>query len=87
MQNIGNWKIKILQRPPAAHIALTNANWQNWKDFVTNLKKCVALMKNDPSLNQNKDTALYGLNGAIPDKALLREFCCLHQAAMLDTIE
>jgi hypothetical protein len=43
-------------------------------------------MKIDPSLNVNHDTAVYGLTGAIPDKALLDEFVCVHQAAMLDTL-
>jgi len=43
-------------------------------------------MKGDPSLNKNYDTALYGMTGAIPDKRLLREFICMHQSAMLDTI-
>jgi hypothetical protein len=43
-------------------------------------------MKNDPQLNSNADTALYGMSKVIPDKALLRDFCSLHQAAMLDTL-
>jgi hypothetical protein len=78
MQRVGSWKITILQRPPGAHLSLTDANQVNWKEFVTTLKKCVEAMKNDPSLNQNTDTALYGMSKMIPDKALLRDFCCLH---------
>lgn len=43
-------------------------------------------MKIDPSLNVNHDTAIYGLTGTIPDKKLLDEFICVHQAAMLDVL-
>jgi len=44
-------------------------------------------MKADPKLNKNHDTALYGISGTIPDKSLLRDFVCVHQSAMLDTLE
>lgn len=86
MQKVGNWKLCVLQSPPGAHLQITDANQQNWKDFVTILKKCIEAMKNDPTLNNSCQTALYGMSKAIPDKALLREFCCIHQAAMLDTL-
>ena len=87
MQKIGNWIISKLQRPPAGHLALTDASCGNWKDFVNTLRGSVKAMKADPSLNKNHDTALYGITGSIPDKRLLRDFICMHQAAMLDTLE
>lgn len=82
----GNWTIAKLQRPASGHIGLTDANQCNWKDFVSTLRDCVVAMKADPSLNKNHDTALYGISGAVPDKALLRDFVCMHQNAMLDTL-
>lgn len=35
-------------------------------------------MKKDPKLNQNHDTAMYGMAGMIPDKSLLHEFVSVH---------
>jgi len=86
MHKIGHWIIAKLQRPAGGHLAITDANQKNWKDFVNTLNSAVKQMKGDPSLNKNYDTALYGMTGAIPDKRLLREFICMHQSAMLDTI-
>ena len=51
------------------------------------MKECTQAMKDDPKLNKNVDTALYGISGTIPDKSLLRDFVCVHQSAMLDTLE
>jgi len=51
------------------------------------VKECTQAMKDDPKLNKNHDTALYGISGTIPDKSLLRDFVCVHQSAMLDTLE
>jgi hypothetical protein len=87
MLTLGKWSISKLQRPPAGHVAITDASSGNWKDFVNTLRASVKAMKADPSLNKNHDTALYGITGTIPDKRLLRDFVCMHQAAMLDTIE
>lgn len=82
-----NWIIAKLQRPPSAHLGITDANASNWKDFVKCVRECVKDMKSNPKLNKNHDTALYGISGTIPDKKLLREFVCVHQSAMLDTLE
>jgi len=43
-------------------------------------------MRIDPALNQNHDTAMYGLTGMIPDKKLLNDFVFVHQAIMLDLV-
>ena len=43
-------------------------------------------MKEDPSLNVNHDTAIYGLTSDIPDRALLRDFVCMHIQALLDIL-
>lgn len=67
-------------------MTITDANKGNWKVFVDGLKDCVQVMKKDPSLNKNFDTALYAMTGAIPDKGLLHEFISVHQACMLDTL-
>ena len=80
------WTVALLQRPAGIHLAITYANCENWEDFVRALKKGIQAMKADPALNVNHDTAVYGLTGAIPDKALLHEFVCIHQSAMLDTV-
>ena len=82
-----HWIISKLQRPPAAHIAITDATSNAWKDLADSIKECVKVMKEDTSLNKNMDTAVYGMTGLIPDKRFLRKFICLHQAAMLDTLE
>jgi sphinganine-1-phosphate aldolase len=73
-----NWHISKLQRPPGAHLAITDANQESWQNFVHSLQDCVSMMKEDKSLNSNDDTALYGLTGSIPDKSLLREFVAIH---------
>jgi len=78
MQKQSKWTISKLQRPAGIHLAITNANCENWEDFVKSVKKGIQTMKLDPTLNQNHDTAVYGLTGAIPDKSLLREFVCIH---------
>lgn len=72
------WTISCLQRPAAAHIAITDASQANWKDFVNAMRECIKAMKEDPSLNVNHDTALYGMTGMVPDKQMLHEFCCIH---------
>jgi hypothetical protein len=82
-----NWVIAKLQRPASAHVGITDGNQANWKDFVKCVRECTKEMKADKTLNKNHDTALYGISGTIPDKSLLREFVCVHQAAMLDTLE
>jgi len=81
------WTVAKLQRPPAAHLAITDATAPHWKDFVNAVRDSVKAMKADPKLNVNHETALYGLTGMIPDKSFLRKFVCVHQAAMLDTLE
>lgn len=68
-------------------MVMTEATATNWRDFVKHVKDCTKLMKADPSLNVNHETALYGMTGMIPDKQFLRKFVCVHQAAMLDTLE
>jgi len=80
------WTIAKLQRPPSAHLGITDSNQGNWKDFVKCIRECVKEMKADPKLNKNHDTALYGISGSIPDKSLLRDFVIVHQDAMLDTL-
>jgi sphinganine-1-phosphate aldolase len=65
------WVIAKLQRPAAAHIAITDASQESWKDFINCVRECIKDMKNDKSLNKNHDTAVYGLTGVIPDKNLL----------------
>jgi hypothetical protein len=81
-----HWTVSKLQRPASAHIGLTDSNAANWKDFVKCVKECTKEMKADETLNKNHDTALYGITGTIPDKALLRDFVIVHQSAMLDTL-
>jgi hypothetical protein len=54
---------------------------------VDSIRECTKAMKEDPSLNKSHNTAIYGMAGQIPDKAFLRKFCCLHQEAMMDTLE
>lgn len=80
------WTIAALQNPSGAHLAITDATAPNWKDFVSSVRECVKAMKADPKLNKNHDTAVYGLTGTIPDKALLHKFVSIHQAALLDTL-
>ena len=81
------WTIACLQRPPGGHLAITDATSGNWKDFVNSLKECVKDIKENPNLNENHDTAMYGMTGLVPDKRVLKDFVAIHQAAMLDTIE
>ena len=87
MKKEKHWCLMNAQRPPSAHLSVTHETIDTWKDFVASLKHCVQMMKKDPSLNQNEDTALYGMTGMIPDKSLLRKFVFMHQSAMLDTLE
>lgn len=87
LQHRRKWTTARLQRPQAAHLAFTDASASDWKDFVDSIKYCTKLMKEDSDLNENKDTALYGMTGSIPDKRLLRQFISMHQAALLDTLE
>lgn len=82
-----HWITARLQRPPAAHLAFTDASAEHWKDFVDAIRYCTKLMKDDKALNTNQDTAIYGMTGLIPDKRFLRQFIIVHQAAMLDTLE
>lgn len=72
------WTIAALQNPSGAHLAITDASAPNWKDFVVSIRECVKAMKEDPKLNKNHDTAVYGLTGAIPDKNLLHKFVSIH---------
>ena len=80
------WRVACLQRPHGLHLAITDATQANWEDFVDSIRECVEAMKEDPSLNKSHSTALYGMTGMIPDKKFLRQFVCMHQSAMLDTI-
>ena len=81
------WTVARCQKPASAHIALTQANCHAADDFIDSLRECIKVMKADKSLNQNHETALYGMTGMIPDNSFLRAFVCNHQAAMLDTLE
>ena len=42
-----HWIIAKLQRPPAAHLAITDASSGAWKDFADSIKECVKAMKAD----------------------------------------
>jgi len=81
------WNLAKLQNPHGAHLAITDATSEHWKDLVDQIRTATKMMKADKSLNQNKDTAVYGMTGMIPDKQFMRKFICMHQAAMLDTVE
>ena len=87
LQRNHHWVVAKLQRPPAAHFAFTDASSAGAQSLIDSVRACVKQMKADKQLNQNKDTAVYGLTGMIPDKQFLRKFICIHQAAMLDTLE
>lgn len=81
------WMLGKVQRPAGAHLTVTDANKDSWKDFVDSINDCVQAMKKDSKLNTNEDTALYCMTGNIPDKSLLHQFVSVHEAAMLDTLE
>jgi hypothetical protein len=82
-----NWTLHKVQNPPSGHLTVTNATENHWQGFVTAVKECTKMMKADPSLNTNEDTAVYGMSGLIPDRALLHKFVKVHSAALLDTLE
>jgi hypothetical protein len=81
------WKLGTVQRPAGAHLTITAANKDSWKDFIDSINECVKAMKENPELNTNDDTAMYCMTGSIPDKSLLHQFVSVHEAAMLDTLE
>jgi len=66
-----DWTIHKVQNPSGAHICVTMNIVNHWEKFVDSIHKCAELMKTDPKLNTNADTALYGMTGTIPDKGLL----------------
>jgi len=82
-----HWILTKLQKPPAAHIAITDSTSAHWQDLVDSIKQCTQMMKDDKNLNKSVDTAMYGMAGMIPDKSFTRQFILHHQAAMLDTLE
>merc|ERR1712167_528219 len=63
MKKEKHWCLMNAQRPPSAHLSVTHETINTWKDFVESLRHCVKMMKKDQSLNQNEDTALYGMTG------------------------
>lgn len=63
MKEKRNWTIAKCQKPPSAHIVLNDSNVDDWQDLADSIKYCTKLMKENPELNKNEMTALYGMTG------------------------
>jgi hypothetical protein len=87
MKKRRRWTVLKAQRPPSMQLCITDSSSGNYKDFISAVHECVQAMKDDPSLNTNSSTALYGMTGMIPDERFLNKFVFMHQEAMLDTLE
>ena len=80
------WWLNTVQNPGGLHIAFTLASAGQWAKFVSDMKKCIALMKKKPELNHNSTTATYGMTAKVPDSAFLGGIANLHSEALIDTL-
>jgi len=81
-----SWILNKTMFPNSLHIAVTLATCDRWEELVQSVKKAIAAMKTDKSLNHSSSCALYGLAGQIPDSRFTEKFIGYFFEASLDTI-
>ena len=86
MKSECKWWLNTVQRPAGLHIAITLATAPDWRLFIDDLKKCIALMKSKPELNHNSNVATYGIAAKVPDLTFLNNILRAHSAAVLDAL-
>ena len=72
LKSIGKWSLNHLQNPDAFHLCVTYANAGEASQFVSDLKKAVDLIRDNPKMNSDV-VALYGMVAQIPDKSIVEE--------------
>lgn len=77
------WNLSAIQKPNAVHVAVTLNNYKKLPKLVEDIKKVLAKLKADPSLNKSDTAAFYAMPGMIPDPNMIKEFLNMFVDGML----
>ncbi|KAI8354660.1 sphingosine-1-phosphate lyase [Blakeslea trispora] len=65
------WNLSALQDPSGLHISVTLPWVHSADSFVSDLKKCVVGLVEDPSSGNGSTAAIYGTAASVPDKTIV----------------
>ena len=77
------WNLSAIQLPNAVHVAITLNNYKKLPKLVEDIKKVLAKLKADPSLNKSDTAAFYAMPSMIPDPNMIKEFLNMFVDGML----
>jgi hypothetical protein len=86
LQQHFNWTLNKTMRPHGCKLVISEDIAPAWEDLVTSVKAAIQMIKDDPSLNHNKEVELYDLATMMPDPIVLDTVGKLHSAYLLDTL-
>ena len=66
------WNITRQQTPESLHLTLSPAHANYIKEFVSDLKEAVAVVKANPKLNTSGQAAMYGMMAKIPFRGMIK---------------
>ena len=66
------WNITRQQTPESLHITLSPAHSEVIKDFVTDLREAVEVVKANPKLSTSGQAAMYGMMAKIPFRGMIK---------------
>lgn len=66
------WNITRQQNPESLHLTLSPAHAEFIKEFVTDLREAVAVVKSNPTLNTSGQAAMYGMMAKIPFRGMIK---------------
>jgi sphinganine-1-phosphate aldolase len=78
------WALNVLQYPKGIHFCVTGNTYGRGQEFVDDLRKAVAAVRDHPEKFKNGMAPIYGSAIAIPDKSLISEMIGGVLDAMLD---
>lgn len=66
------WNITRQQSPESLHITISPVHAEFIKEFVSDLREAVELVKSDPKLNTTGQAAMYGMMAKIPFRGMIK---------------
>ena len=73
MDELG-WHMERQQDPASLHCSIMPQHTKTRNQFITDLLKCVEVVKQNPEKYKSKSAAMYGMVASIPDGSIIEDF-------------
>lgn len=67
------WFFDKMQEPQAIHMTVMPIHAQSVEEFLSDLKECVEVVRNNPELAKSGDAAMYGMMAKVPVRGLVKK--------------